>query len=168
MPRMVIRICDNQHSSTHIGMSKLSCKRNEKLVCIIEQNRWWALFWYGLCYDSLCLLFLFCTTLEWLWWFKFPLDCFCTLPSSELVPPICCLTRMANTILVTTSRPKKYAILSVCCLTRMACNSLPPSQKECNFFSRMRRRAAHQYIKKEKGECDSVYAFGQAFLLGQW
>nr|AWA44648.1 hypothetical protein SO13M23_000010 [Saccharum officinarum] len=35
---MVIRICDNQHSSTYIGMSKLYCKRREGLVSMIEQR----------------------------------------------------------------------------------------------------------------------------------
>jgi hypothetical protein len=47
-------------------------------------------------------LFLFCTTLEWLWWIKFPLENFCTLAPYELVLGIFCF---------------------VCCLTRMACTS---------------------------------------------
>jgi len=57
-------------------------------------------------------LFLFCTTLEWLWWIKFPLENFCTLAPYELVLGIFC---------------------SVCCLTRMACTST--SNQFCGQFN---------------------------------
>ena len=47
-----------------------------------------------------CDFFLFCTTLEWLWWIKFPWENFCTLAPYELVLGIfcsvCCLTRMSE------------------------------------------------------------------------
>jgi len=117
LPRMVIRICDNQHSSTHIRMSKLGSKRREGLVTMIEQRWCWALLvWFMLrCFMT---LFLFHTTIEFLWWFNFPLESFCT-PSSELVPGIfysvCCLTSMAHALLVSSYylHPKKNVILSL-------------------------------------------------------
>jgi hypothetical protein len=50
-------------------------------------------------YDAVWYFFFVCSTLEWLWWFTFPLERLCSLASSYLVPVVfcnfCCLTRMA-------------------------------------------------------------------------
>jgi hypothetical protein len=36
VPRMVIQICDNQHSSTYIEVIRWCCKKSEKSVCMVE------------------------------------------------------------------------------------------------------------------------------------
>lgn len=107
-------IYDNQDSSTHNRMSRLGRKRREGLISMIEQRRCWAEpLSYGLCSGALWLCFLFHTALEWLRLFSFPLQSFCTLPSSELMIPgiffdVCCFTTMAHALLEGDS-------ISVCC-----------------------------------------------------
>ena len=97
------------------------------ISCMHQPNQsfWYVIFaelrWYGtlvscraaLPFPNYALwLFLFCTTLEWLWLIKFSLENFCTLAPYELVLGIFC---------------------SVCCLTRIACTST--SNQFCGQFN---------------------------------